>query len=250
MTTYLSYGFLLNLWEKAEVLVPCAYPLESHCHALITGSSGSGKSTALLYLLGKLLKSHPEIELHFCDFKASEDFRFLSGYKYYYAGDACYTGIMTYLEAFNHARENFSDAAPSRLLIFDEYPAFLLHLQQRDKLEKTKKEKEVLAAVSSVLMMGRGIRHYLWIVAQRPDSTYFPGSRHNFMVLLHLGHLTKEEKTMLFSGENLPERIFSVGEGLILADGDVLQEVKFPLISDIEDWKKHILDILCLGDGA
>ena len=74
------------------VIAPLPINLDnrSHCHALITGSSGSGKSYGMLFLIGSLLKENKEIDIYLCDFKNSEDFDFLSTYVHYYGGNDCY----------------------------------------------------------------------------------------------------------------------------------------------------------------
>lgn len=54
----------------------------------------------------------------------------------------------------------------------------------------------------------------------------------------------KEQKGMVFAGEDVPDTIYKKGEGILLADGKPLVEVKFPIIKDIDDWKRHILEIL------
>ena len=64
------------------------------------------------------------------------------------------------------------------------------------------------------------------------------------MVIIGLGRMSKEQRGMLFSSEEIPERIYKRGEGILLADGSPLIEVKFPFIKDIDDWKRHILEEL------
>lgn len=227
-----------------------ATDIDSHPHALITGSSGSGKSTALLWLIGKRLQAAPDTELYLCDFKNSEDFRFLEGTAHYYTGKDCYNGIMEYYSQFTNARENGSDGK-RRLLIFDEYPSFLTYLQMQDKQNKTKLVADVTGSVSEILMQGRGLQLGIWIVTQRADSTWFPnGTRDNFMVSIGLGKISKEQKAMLFPGEEIPDRIFQPGEGMLLADGMGIEEVKYPLITDVIDWKDHIVDILQRNGGG
>ena len=108
-----------------------------------------------------------------------------------------------------------------------------------------------MSAISELLCLGRGIQFYTWIVTQRADNSLFAnGARDNFMVVIGLGRLSKEQKSMLFSGEELPERIYKKGEGILLADGHPLQEVKFPFIRNIDDWKKHIHAILRPQNGS
>lgn len=245
------FGYHLDIWYEYALKSPIEIPMESHCHALITGSSGSGKSQSLTTLLGSALKSDPEIEPMFCDFKKSDDFAFLKAYKRYYAGESCYDGITQFYAEFCKTREAGGRPDKKRLLIIDEYPAFINYLAGKDKIDKTKRSNEILSIVSEVLMLGRGLRCYIWLTTQRADNSFFAsGSRDNFMIYCALGNLSKEQKTMIFSGEDIPDRIFRPGEGLISAAGKELMEIKFPKIIDIDDWKKHILEILCPDDEA
>lgn len=238
------YGYNMGIFNDTGLKIPIQLDLSDHCNLLLTGCSGSGKSYALLYLLGSVLKSNEDIEIFFCDFKNSYDFSFLEDYPHYYSGDNCYEGITEYYRVFCSARQQ-REFTKKHLLICDEYPALVNYLQGQDKLNKTKYASEVLSAISELLCLGRGINFYTWIVTQRADNSLFAnGARDNFMVVIGLGRLSKEQKGMLFSGEELPERIYKKGEGILLADGRSLIEVKFPIISDINDWKNHIRAIL------
>lgn len=237
----IEYGYNMGIYQDTGLKIPITHELESHCHLLLTGASGSGKSYALLYLLGSVLKSHKDIELYFCDFKNSSDFEFLKGHSHYYGGNDCYKGITEYYNAFSKSREE-RDFSRKHLLIVDEYPALINYLQGQDKANKTRLASDILSAISEILCLGRGIQFYTWIVTQRADNTLFSnGCRDNFMVIIGLGRMSKEQRGMLFSGEEIPERIYKRGEGILLADGSPLIEVKFPFIKDIDDWKRHIL---------
>lgn len=245
------YGYLYEMWYSAGLKVAIKNSISSHCHLLLTGASGSGKSYALLFIMGKILQKCPSIIVYFCDFKNSEDFRFMKGYPYYFAGDECYSGIMRYYESFTAARlEGHSDKR--YVLICDEYPAFITYLQNKDKANKTKSSNEILSVISELLMLGRGLSYGVFITCQRSDSSWFSsGSRDNFMISICLGNPSKEQKTMLFPGEDLPkERIYKKGEGIISRDGSRVQEIKIPYINDIEVWKKHIKEILLSNPGA
>ena len=246
----MRYGYDMGIFTETVLKIPIQLDLSEHCNLLLTGCSGSGKSYALLYLLGSVLKSNEDIEIFFCDFKNSYDFSFLEDYPHYYSGDNCYDGITEYYRVFCSARQQ-REFTKKHLLICDEYPALVNYLQGQDKLNKTKYASEVLSAISELLCLGRGIQFYTWIVTQRADNSLFAnGARDNFMVVIGLGRLSKEQKSMLFSGEELPERIYKKGEGIILADGHPLQEVKFPFIRNIDDWKKHIHAILQPHSGS
>lgn len=240
----MNYGYILNIIKKTRLKIPISLDLDTFCHTLITGSSGSGKSYALLYLLGILLKCHPDIIIFFCDFKNSSDFAFLKNYAHYYAGNDCYKGVMNYYSMFSEARRT-RDSSKRYILIFDEYPSFVNYLQMNDKINRTKFANDILSVISEILMLGRGMRFFTWIITQRADSCLFNnGSRDNFMIIIGLGQMSREQRNMLFSGEDIPDRIYKKGEGILLADGHSLTEVKFPLIVDVDDWKRHILEIL------
>lgn len=224
--------------------LPIELGIKEYCHALITGASGSGKSYALLFLTGSVLKENPDIEIFFCDFKNSEDFEFLSGNRHYYAGDSCCNGILEYYKCFCEERRE-RKRNKRYLLIADEYPALINYLTGRDKQEKTKRAGDILNAVAEILMLGRGIGFGIWIVTQRPDSTLFAnGARDNFMVIVGLGRMSKEQKGMVFAGEDIPNKIFQKGEGMLLADGYAVKEIKYPRINNILSWKRHIAEIL------
>lgn len=246
----MNIGYNMGVFTETGLKIPIQLNLSEHCNLLLTGCSGSGKSYALMYLLGNVVKSEREITVYFCDFKNSLDFAFLEGYPHYYGGDNCYEGITEYYESFCHARQK-RDFAKKHLLICDEYPALINYLQGKDKANKTRLASDILSAISELLCLGRGIQFYTWIVTQRADNSLFAnGARDNFMVVIGLGRLSKEQRGMLFSGEELPERIYQKGEGIILADGHALQEVKFPFIRNIDDWKKHIHAILQPHSGS
>lgn len=241
----MNFGFDLEIWRKSEIAVPILLNIKTYCHTLICGSSGSGKSYALLYLLKQLLDE--DVCLFLIDPKNSEDFAFLKDYKYYYSADNCFQGFKDYYNIFTQARKTMQ-ASKRYVLVCDEYPAFILQLKALDTLNKTKMASEILSINSELLMLGRGVGKGfgVWTICQRPQATVFQeGSRDNYMVSINLGRLSKETKQMLFSDEDIPEDvIFEKGEGLLLADGKALTEVKFPFIRNIEEWKHSILEKL------
>lgn len=239
----MQWGYIV---ERGYPPLPLYLDINTHCHALITGASGSGKSYALLYLLGKLLQDSPQTIITFCDFKNSEDFKFLKDYPNYYSGNDCYTGIIKYYDDFCNARMQ-GENKTRHLLVVDEYPAMINYLTTKDKQEKTKKAGDILSAVAEILMLGRGMKYGIWIVTQRPDSFLFEkGARENFMVICALlgGRFSKEQRAMIADGEEIPERIYRIGEGILISDGNPTQEIAYPRIKNVVDWKRHIINIL------
>ena len=238
----MNWGYIMGAGGKTPV--PFNLDEKTHCHALLSGGSGSGKSYSLVYLCGQLLQNQPDIKVYFCDFKNSEDFAFLNKYPYYYSGDDSYRGVMEYYESFCNARKQ-GNCVRRYLLVFDEYPACISYYATKDKIDKTKKSNEILSAVAEILMLGRGISFGIWIVTQRADASLFlGGSRDDFQIIVGLGRMSKEQKSMIFFGEEIPNKVYHQGEGCILADGYPLQEIVYPRIRNTVDWKKHILRIL------
>ncbi len=247
------WGYRGEVYREHGIALPIKTGIGSHCHALITGSSGSGKSTALLFLLGKFVQAVPDAVVYVCDFKNSPEFRFLQGYSYYFAGEDCVAGIRSYYEAFHAARREEGESASRRhLLVCDEYPGLIQFLQLEDKRKKTKQAEEVMSRIAQILMLGRGTGAGFgcWLVTQYAQSNLFAGSRDNFMVRIGLGNLSKEQKGMLFSGEDLPDRVFLPGEGVLLADGQALAEVRYPLPEDADDWNRNLHSLLMRSGGA
>ena len=230
--------------KRGKTPTPIEISIDTHPNVLLTGGSGSGKSYGLLYLLGMLLQDSAEIELYILDFKYSEDFEFLEGYEHYFKGDECYEGVMEYYEKFCRKRLE-RNSTQRMILLFDEYPACYFYFSSIDKREKSKKATEMANAIAEILMLGRGLKCGIWIVTQRADASLFAnGSRDSFMVILAMGRMSREQKAMLFAGEDIPDKIYHRGEGCLLADGHPLYEVAIPKISNIIDWKKHIKQVL------
>ena len=195
-------------------------------HWLICGRSGSGKSKMLSYLLYGLL-DYRDLIIYFCDPKGSGDFSgIFSRYAEY---DAC-TNLIE--QAYEHYIKIKTQQTGERMiLIIDEYPAYILRLEGLDK----KKAQEVKNMISEMLMQGRALpgggSAAVWILAQRADAEYFPkGARLNFKVVVALGQLDTQSRTMLFPGEELPDYPIQQGLGVIWVDGQPIRIVKVPLL--------------------
>ena len=253
------WGFDRNILILDDISDPILLGSGSHPHALITGGSGSGKSQSLLFIIGRMLQAFCQnkisVDFRLCDFKHSEDYQFLedASYPKYYGGMDCHAGIMEFYRDFSETRMKKNSEKKHHFLVIDEYQALVSYYTIRDKQDKTKYSAEILSAVSEILMLGRntqsGVWH-IWVVTQVASATLFSnGSRENFMICLAMGNLSREQKGMIFPGQNLPDRRFKPGEGMLLADGFEIKEVIFPLIRNVADWKMHIEKLL-MPDGT
>lgn len=59
----IKHGYNKGIFDETGLKIPIQFDLETHCNLLLTGCSGSGKSYALLFLMGSVLKSNKEIEI-------------------------------------------------------------------------------------------------------------------------------------------------------------------------------------------
>ena len=193
-------------------------------HWLIAGGSGSGKSVACLYWLNSLVGTN-QVELWVADFKKSGDFEGISGR--YAAYEDCVTLLGDYYQAFQEIK--YKETGKRIMLVFDEYSAFCVWLEQHDKAAF----KRLQGYMAEILMQGRelpgGGSAWLWCLVQRPDSEYLAkGSRINYMVRICMGSVSRETKTMLFDTE-LPENYTPrTGCGVISEDGKPIRVFTVP----------------------
>lgn len=212
--------------QSPGVFIPLEIDLESVCHWLVVGGSGSGKTFFLLYALNGVLNT--PISLYIADFKGSGDFLHLSPH-YAEFGD-CETLVTAFYQRYRRAKEN--KTGEKLLLLFDEYAGFLVWLESQDK----KKSSKIKGMIAEILMQGRALpgggSAWFWCVCQRADSVYFShGTRDNYMLTVALGRLSRESKGMLFSGEELPEYVPGTGKGLISLPGCPVTAFQVPQIN-------------------
>lgn len=236
----MKIGYDYEIWNLYQIKQALDIDLRSHPSLLLTGSSGTGKSYALKYLLSNLLLNR--VNLAFCNFKRSEDFNFLNKYGKYYTYSDCVNGIQKFYNTFKEKQiSDIEFDGTYHILIFDEFPAFILSETLKDK--KTAEKYKLI--ISEILMLGRSYGLGIWLVMQRPDSAFLAnGARDNFQTTISLGNISKEAKTMLYSGEDLPNRVYKVGEGICWIDGIGLKEIKFPRIRDIPALERKIMNRL------
>lgn len=214
--------------------VPFSLDLRKYPHILVCGKSGSGKGILILYCINSVLQSN-EFALYIGDPKNSGDFEGLADH--YSVGEEVANLITAVYERYIQIKK---DKTGERiLLILDEYPSFILNLENSDK----KKAAVIKNMISELLMQGRSLPGggsvAVWLVAQRLDAEYLPrGAKLNMMVSIILGRLDIQSKMMLFPGEELPEYEPTTGTGLILADGYPLRILKVPEIDNLERFRK------------
>ena len=212
---------------------------EKNPHALISGSTGSGKTYFLLLLCGKISSHVLNGKLWICDFKNGDDFRFLDEIleARHFIYSQCLEGIEQVYSIFKERLEGDQDRSPIFLLI-DEFSS-LVHSQDKKQAEHLQKQ------IGMILMMGRSLNIHVIISAQRPDTAILgSGSREQFGFNLGLGRLSPEAKQMLFGEEKSQiSQGFQTGEGrgYLLQNGASLKPVAVPRINRMYKLEEAII---------
>ncbi|MCM1060309.1 MAG: hypothetical protein NC452_08440 [Eubacterium sp.] len=228
-------GFDYGAFSIQGVKIPLYAPVDGHL--IVVGGSGSGKSTAVLYWLYKL-KSF-DVSLYIVDFKASHEF---SGISDNFAEfENSYDMIKKFYDEFLCTPEGGNNVI--KILLIDEIAGLLAHYSMK-KDGKTKAD-EIRNIMSSILMLGRSRKCFLWLSMQRYSATIFPtssGSADNFHISVGLGNLSVDGRKGLFAGEHFKgedDLQFMQGRGIVLIDGQPLKGIIIPKVS-----KKRLLELL------
>jgi DNA segregation ATPase FtsK/SpoIIIE-like protein len=205
-------------------------------HALIVGSSGSGKSYASLLLLSRLSLYLNDLRLVVCDYKGDNCFGFLEGQSNFYRYDKCVKGIDRFYEAFKLRQSGKDTCDNYHIMFIDEYSSLILSLP--------KAEAEALKTkIAQIMFMGRSMRFLLIVSMQRCDSSYFPnGARENFSMTICVGSMAPELRDMAFY--NFKEAVKAPkqrGHGYLLMNGTDLYHILIPEITSMEKVKLCIL---------
>lgn len=204
---------------------------------IVVGGSGSGKSTSVLYWLYKLKKYN--CTLYIADFKKSNEFCGIS--EHFAEFEDCYQLIKDFYEMFLSTPEGGDGT--NKLLIIDEIAGLLSHFSMTK--EGKAKAEEIRAIMSSILMLGRSRKCFLWLSMQRYTASIFPassGAADNFHVCIGLGRLTVDGRKGLFAGEHFEGEenlLFGQGKGIVLIDGQPIRALIIPKVS-----KKKLLKLL------
>lgn len=235
MKDRLMLGFDLELLEMHGLKIPLLAPINSHL--IVVGGSGSGKSTAVLYWLYKI--RNYGCKLYIVDFKESREFEGIT--ENFAEFEDSYNLIKKFYDDFLTTPEGGDGKI--KILLIDEIAGLLTHYSMTK--ENKAKGDEIRNMMSSILMLGRSRKCFLWLSMQRYSATVFPassGSADNFHICVGLGRLTVDGRKGLFAGEHLENEEdfqFGQGKGIVLIDGQPLKAVIIPQVS-----KKKLLNLL------
>lgn len=239
----IAYSY--DKWHEMGVREPISIDIttQASCSMLLTGMSGSGKTYAEMRILALLAKRNAKAIFYFGDFKQDDSFSYLRGLPRYFP----YKRTIEALDiVYEHLQRRMSGEDNERKEIFffwDEYVANILSLLQEDKRLAT----TVMNKVSELLMLGRSMNIRVILTCQRPDAVVFPqGSRQNFGMIMILGTPFSSIIKMLVPdhADEIGERIFRQGEGMLLIDGSILHFVKVPKVQNVEKMHEYCIRAL------
>lgn len=249
-------GYDFDKWYgygKKEPIYADISPL-ANSQTLFCGMSGSGKSFATYQFMARLTSSAPDIKMYFSDFKQDDTFSSLRDCSRYYGFENTLIAL-DIVYSIMHKRQSGEDQSRNPItLIWDEYVANILYLQNKNK----KKAEETMRKVSEILMLGRSLNVRLVNCCQRPDAVAFPtGSRLNYGIIIILGAPIKSIYEMLIPKEYIDligDRKFGIGEGVVLLQSSELHVIKIPMVRNIEKMQQICITALsdcsdCEGGG-
>lgn len=237
MSKHIMLGFDYSFFNMQGVKIPLYASANSHL--IVVGGSGSGKSTAVLYWLYKLKSNNDNCDLYIVDFKASKEFIGITDK--YAEFEQSYDLIKQFYDDFIATPEGGNGY--HKILLIDEIAGLLAHYSMTK--DGKQKADEIRNIMSSVLMLGRSRKCFLWLSMQRYTASIFPassGSADNFHVCVGLGRLTVDGRKGLFAGEHLDgeeDLLFGQGKGIVLIDGQPLHALIIPMVS-----KKKLLGLM------
>ncbi len=202
-------------------------------HALVVGSTGSGKSYFCYGLILQMLNKGVPFNLYFVDPKGSS-IKVVGDVVAPRRTAVTLEDTIALLESFvdnmRGRKEEVAELLKARLdsdysdfglspsiLIFDEYASFASVLAAQDK----KTRDHVKALLSEVVLQGRQLGFFLMIAMQKSDSTLIETYlRDNLLLKVCLGNAEQTTITTCFGpGVEIPARFMGIGEGFYTAAG-------------------------------
>lgn len=218
-------------YDKPRVICTDSTDLvKNMINLLCVGATGSGKSYALLTILGAFAKI-PNTKIVVCDYKKSSFSQF-ENTKNFYGYEDVADGIKAVYKEFSERLEenNLERNNNKVVLLVDEFGAFI---SAQDK----KNAEQYKTMIANMLFMGRSLGVVTLLGLQRADSNeYFKaGSRDQFKMVLALGNLSKEQKSMLFYDyKDKLNHNNGLGEGYLLIDGKGVERIKIATVKKFD----------------
>lgn len=202
---------------------------------LITGSTGSGKSTAInvvMSIYGLNMPLDYFYKMYILDYKQDKTFSKFRKTKNYFA----YKDVTRGFEIIEKEMEKRQDQDPETrdkypiVIIFDEYVAWLNSMNK-------KVIEDYKTRFANMLFLARNLDIKIIVGIQRADASNFSaGARDQFKNIIGLGRLSKEAKEMLFSDlKDEVQQINPTGFGYLYQEGqEHLERVKIQMLNEVD----------------
>ncbi|HEM3590904.1 TPA: cell division protein FtsK [Streptococcus suis] len=169
-------------------------PVERVPHALLVGSSGSGKTYATKVFLARFAYTYPEATFLIGDYKADNDFTFLNGCKGFKRFEEVAELLTLALSILENRQKGIDKSREFVMVCFDEFNAW------QNSLDK-KERDQAIKDYTRLIQLGRSFSIYIMISQQDAHKASLGLSRDSIGTVIALGKLSKETVSMLFSDE-------------------------------------------------
>ncbi|HEM3634286.1 TPA: cell division protein FtsK [Streptococcus suis] len=206
-------------------------PVERVPHALLVGSSGSGKTYATKLFLARFAYTYSKAAFLIGDYKADSDFSFLNGCKGFKRFEEVSELLSLGLRILENRQKGIDKSQEFVVICFDEFNAW------QNSLDKKVREQAV-KDYTRLIQLGRSFRIFVIISQQDAHKSSLGLSRDSIGTVIALGRLSKETVSMLFSDEKEDiMRNNSRGTGYMKVDGQNSRHILVPSynMNQIED---------------
>lgn len=169
-------------------------PVERVPHALLVGSSGSGKTFATKVFLARFAHTYPRATILIGDYKADNDFAFLNGCKGFKRFEEVSELLTLALSILENRQKGVDKSREFVVICFDEFNAW------QNSLDKKQRE-QAIKDYTRLIQLGRSFSIYVIISQQDAHKASLGLSRDSIGTVIALGKLSKETVSMLFSDE-------------------------------------------------
>lgn len=206
-------------------------------HMTTIGASGSGKTFLNKLIIGRVSLKIPNSSITVLDFKA-DDYHFARGCTNLYEFTNVKEGLEKFYQEFLFRQQGLDNGGIFKLLVIEELSSTFGYFDK-------KVVESMKMMIANLVFMGRSMNYHVLISTQRPESSYFnAGVRDSIGVVIALGNLSKEGKSMLFNDfkDDMKEK-HGQGSGF-MTNGSELFTIKVPQIKDAAKLEHHIKQAL------
>lgn len=206
-------------------------------HMITIGASGSGKTFLNKLVVARVGLNISNSSITVLDFKA-DDYHFARGSKNLHEFDKVKDGLEKYYQEFLLRQQGADTDSSFKLLVIEELGSIMGYFDK-------KIVEGMKMMIANLIFMGRSVNFHILISTQRPESSYFnAGVRDSIGVVIALGNLSKEGKSMLFNDfkDEMKEK-HGQGSGF-MTNGMELFSIKVPQVKDIAKLEYYIKQAL------